>query len=148
MKIILKDNIKGVGEKDQILDVSDGYAVNFLIPKNLASKAIKKDIDKIDENKKEKQQTNEDIEEKWFDLLKKLNREIVFEEKTNDKGVLFNSIGSDEISKYIAENAETTKRPEITIDENIKKIGDFYAIIKIGDKKIKITIRVKPFTTT
>ena len=61
MKVILKDNIKGVGKKDEIINASDGYARNFLFPKNLAVEANSENMSKL-QAQKESTQYKKDVE--------------------------------------------------------------------------------------
>lgn len=53
MKVILLDNIKGVGKKDEIINASDGYARNYLFPKKLAVEATKENLSKLDSKMKQ-----------------------------------------------------------------------------------------------
>ena len=71
MKVILLDNIKGVGKKDEVINAADGYARNFLFPKKLAVEANAENMSKLN-NKKEQQATRRTWKSKQLkNLLKK-----------------------------------------------------------------------------
>ena len=70
MKVILLDNIKGVGKKDEIINASDGYARNFLFPKKLAVEANAENMSKLN-NKKDANQYKKDVEKQAAEEIKK-----------------------------------------------------------------------------
>ena len=98
IKVILKENIKGVGKKDEIVEVKDGYANNFLFAQNKAVPATEENIKKL-KNKAEKNKKDHEKEVKKAEEIKgKINnKEIVLAVKAGDNGKVFGSIGSKEI---------------------------------------------------
>lgn len=149
MKVLLLKDVKKIGNKNDIVDVSDGYARNYLLPKGLATEAepgkIKhiKDMKKIEKKKKENQkQTSEE-------LLEKLQSHT-YEIKVNagENGKLFGAITSKDISKRIKEvsGIEFDKK-WFNEKINIKELGKHIIKIKLpqnvkGEIKINI-IRIK-----
>ena len=139
VKVILKENIKGVGKKDEIVEVKDGYANNFLFAQNKAVAATEENIKKL-KNKAEKNKKDHEKEVKKAEEVKgKINnKEITLAVKAGDNGKVFGSIGSKEIVD------EIKKVFGITIDK--KKIDGENSRMKelgIHDVEVKLHSEVK-----
>ena len=93
MKVILKQDIKGVGKKDQVINANDGYARNFLFPKNLAVPADKENMTKL-EGKKASQNHKKEVEKEEAEKIKAKLQEITLKisAKIGNNGKLFGSI--------------------------------------------------------
>ncbi len=145
MKVILNQDIKGVGKKDQVINASDGYAKNYLFPKNLAVPADKGNMSKWqdrkdsaefkkEEERKKAQKTKEEIE----------NTTLVLSAKAGDNGKIFGAITSKEIAEELLKQKNIViDKKKITI-ENIKNIGEYTAQIKLFEKiiaKLKIIVK-------
>ena len=74
MKVILKADIKGVGKKDQVINASDGYARNFLFPKNLAVEATPENMQKLNSQNQAKQYRKDQEKEQAQEIAKKLEK--------------------------------------------------------------------------
>jgi len=140
MKVILLQNTAGLGEKYEVKNVSDGYARNFLFPKNLAKLATPKAVKVIEIEKKRREQEKEvqkDILK--LNIQKLMETKIIVERKTNEKGHLFDSLDPKDISKILKEKYQLDIPPKIIKIENpIKAIGDFK--IKVGENEIAVTV--------
>ena len=122
MKVILLDNIKGVGKKDEVINASDGYARNFLFPKKLALEATKDNLVKL-KAKQDSNQHKKDLEKaKAIEIANKL-KEIVLkiEVKAGDNGKIFGGVTSKEISENLKTqyNIDVDKK-KIVLKETIK----------------------------
>lgn len=145
MKVVLNQDVKGVGKKFQTVEVSEGYARNFLLPKKIASVANNKTLSesktKTEALKfKKDTETNEALEKK--SILEK--GYITFKSKTGDNGKLFGSITEKEISEEIKKiyNLEIDKK-KINIEKQIKEIGAYIAKVKLYEgviANIKISV--------
>ena len=133
MKVILLDNIKGVGKKDEVINASDGYARNFLFPKKLAIEASKDNLVKLkarqDSNKHKK-----DLEKaKAIEIADKL-KDIVLkiQVKAGDNGKIFGGVTSKEISENLKSqyNIDIDKK-KIVLKETIKVLGTVNVEIKL-----------------
>jgi len=137
MKVILKQNIKGVGHKYEIKDVSDGYANNFLIPKKLAEYASSEAVKKAEILKATNQaevEIKEKLTEKQMEMLKDVR--VVLKKKGNEKGHLFEKIHPEEISKALKEQANIEIDSEFIVLENpIKEVGEHPIAVKVGKNK-------------
>jgi len=147
MKVILKENIKGVGNKYEVKDVADGYANNFLIPRKLAEYATPEAARKAEILKSTtlaEKQIRERLTEKQIEMLKGVK--IILKKKGNDKGHLFEKIHPAEISQSLKEQAKIEIDPEfLTIEKPIKEIGEHTVGVQIGKNKgeFKVVIEIE-----
>ena len=125
MKVILLQDVAGIGRKGEVKNVSDGYAGNFLLPKKLAQIATPSMIVSIEKTKKQGDQDKEvqkNIMEKNITGLKDLKVEL--KAKANEKGHLFSIIHQDEISKILKEKYHLDIPSKIIeISKPIKELG-------------------------
>ena len=126
MKIILSQDITGVGRKGEVKNVSDGYARNFLLPNKLGQIATPAAIASADKLKKQMEQDKDvqkDILEKNIKGLKDLK--VQLKAKANEKGHLFSIIHPDEISKILKEEHHLDIPSKmIEIEKPIKELGE------------------------
>lgn len=145
MKVILLQDIGGLGKRFEIKNVADGYALNFLIPKKMAEPATPKAIEvatRILAEADVKRKIQEDLLVKNFKGVE--GAEIVLKGKASDKGHLFAGIHAAEISKAIKTGIGADIPAEfIDIPEAIKTVGAHEVLIKIGDKKLKLRLMVE-----
>lgn len=138
MKVILKDNVKSLGKKGEIVSISDGYARNFLFPKGLAIEANSSNL-KVQNKKDEKiERDRKDVLEKAKQLKIALeDKEVIFYMKIGGNGKAFSSLTTKEISKEIKKqlNQEIDKK-KIVITHPIKAVGTFTCNIKLHPKVI------------
>ena len=145
MKVILTQDVKGQGKKDQVVEVSDGYARNFLFPKKLAVPADNTALN-IVKNKESSKQHKLDVEKQnALDIAKKLESITVkFEYAAGPDKKLYGSVTSKDIAEALKKNhgIDIDKR-KITLKENIKSFGNFSADVKLfTDVTGKISILV------
>ncbi len=133
MKVILLDNIKGVGKKDEIINASDGYARNFLFPKKLAVEANAENMSKLN-NKKESANYKKEVEKQNAEELAKKLKGIMLKirVKAGENGKIFGGVTAKEISDNlkIQYNFEVDKK-KIDLKEPIKTLGEFNVDIKL-----------------
>ncbi|AVP55830.1 50S ribosomal protein L9 [Clostridium tetani] len=144
MKVILLKDVKKLGKKDDVVNVSDGYARNFLFPRKLALEAKESNLNLLNNKKEaERKQKLAELEEaqKLADELK--NQELILKVKSGDNGKLFGSITGKDISD------ELKKKFKLDIDrrkinvENIRQLGVYDVEIKLYPEvstKIKVKI--------
>ena len=148
MKVILCADVKGQGKKDQIVDVSDGYARNFLFPKKLAIPADAKGINEA-KNKEASKQHKIDVElQNAKEIAEKLKSvKVVFEYAAGPDKKLYGSVTSKDIAEALKRDyAIDIDKRKITLKENIKSFGSFTADVKLFTDvsgKINITVTSK-----
>lgn len=134
--ILLKDVIK-IGHKYDIKNVSDGYAMNFLIPNKLAEPATDKKIKKVATiklNKDVENQINQNLLLKNMESLH--GARVEMQVKANEKGHLFKGIHIEEIVEALKDQDHIDLKPGyIQLKQPIKEIGEFDIEAKIGDVK-------------
>ena len=145
MKVILKQDIKGVGKKDQVVNVSDGYVRNFLFPKNMAVEANNENMSKLkakqDSNAFKKQQEKEEaqkVDEKLSNVVLKIPV------KAGGNGKIFGGVSTKEISELIEKNYKIkVDKKKIELKETIKELGSRTINIKLYEgviAKLKIDV--------
>lgn len=146
MKVLFLKDVTNVAKKDQIKEVSDGYAINFLIPKNIAIPATKdvvlKTTHKIINIEKEKKQKNSELEH-LSDKLK--NLKISFKAKANKEGHLFGGINNEDIVKKIKDIFQIEiEKDKINLDHHLKNLGTHKIKIKLpNQKETDLTINIE-----
>lgn len=133
MKVILKADIKGVGKKDQIINASDGYARNFLFPKNLAVEANNENMSKLkakqDSNAYRKAQEKEEAK-KIAEKLEKILLKVPV--KAGENGKIFGGVSAKEIADLLKENYQIeVDKKKIDLKETIKSLGTRTITIKL-----------------
>lgn len=145
MKVILKADIKGVGKKDQVINASDGYARNFLFPKNLAVEANTENMSKLkskqDSNIYRKNQEKQEAQK----IAKELANILVkIKVKAGENGKIFGGVSSKEIAENLEKqyNIKVDKK-KIDLKETIKTLGVHAVEIKLYEgvtEKVKIDV--------
>ena len=144
MKIVLLENVKKLGKKDEIIEVSDGYARNYIIPKKIGIEATNDNINNVrlknkNEEKKDENLKNEALKNK--EMLEKLVFDLKI--KAGANGKTFGSITSKEISEVIkGKTGFSCDKKDIELDESIKNIGEYKIKLKLY-KDIFALINVK-----
>lgn len=144
MKVILQKDIPTLGEAGDIKDVSDGYARNFLLPKNLviiANESSRKAIDHQKRLIKIKKDKRRKVSEKVSESLAAVEIRIVVQAGEGDK--LFGSVTAMDISRRLKELGYEIDKRKIHLDEPIKKLGDYEVSIKLEEgltAKVKVSV--------
>lgn len=146
MKVILNADVKGSGKKGDIIEVSDGFAKNFLFKKNLAKPATSSSINEA-EQKKQAQAYHKAEEIKAMQELAAALKEkkVTLPIKTGESGRLFGSVTSAQIAQALAELGFTVDKKKIVLKEPIKNLGVYSIDIRLMEKvETKIFVEVTP----
>ena len=145
MKVILLQDIKNVGKKEQVIEANDGYARNFLFPKNLAVEATKDNMLKLQAKKtSEVNKKNAEIATNK-EIAKKLEKiELTIKAKAGENGKIFGGVTSKEISEELKKQYKfDIDKKKIALKDTIKNLGRFTAEIKFGDGvNAKLTLNI------
>lgn len=134
MKVILLQDVKGLGKKGEVVNAKDGYARNFLFPKNLATEATQGNVKVLEEQRTAKKIRQEEELARAKELAEKISKFTVeIKSKSGENGKLFGSITTKEIADQL------NKQHKIKIDKrkievdggNIKTIGTTMAEVKV-----------------
>jgi len=135
MKVILQEDVKGKGKRGELVNVSDGYARNFLLPKKLAVAATPENLAVMKQQDSAKQKKFEEDKAKALDIASKLeNVQVKIAAKgSGEGGKLFGSITSKEIAEELLKQHKIeVEKNKIVQDEPIKSFGSFEIKCKLG----------------
>ena len=124
MKVILTDEIRGLGTRGDIVTVKDGYARNFLIPKKLAREATTGNLKSIEQEKKKwalLAQQERDQAQKAADAVKGVK--VTIQKRVGDTGQLFGSVTANEIADALVAKGVQVEKRRIELDHPIKSLG-------------------------
>ncbi len=144
MKIILRQDYERLGKFGDIVEVKDGYARNYLIPKNIAYPAKPNFIKVIEEEKKHKQFKLLKAKRQAEELAKKLESvSITISVSVGEEDKMFGSVTSQDIGKALEEQGIEIDRRKIVLEEPIKELGIYSVPIKLHpevEAKIKVWV--------
>lgn len=145
MKVILFEDVKKVGKKGEIVEVSDGYARNFLFTKKLGAEATNKNINDLKLEKASEQRKEQEIYEEALKISEKIKASsITVPIKTGDGGRIFGSVSTKEITKEAKDQMglEIDKK-KMLLKEPIKALGIFTIPVKLHPKVTsELTVKV------
>lgn len=142
MKVILLQDIKGKGKKGQMVEVSDGYARNYMLPRKMAVEATTDNINTMRMNDKAKIEKEQRARQEAAEIAGKLkDLELQLLCKGGGAGRLFGSVTSQEIADALKENGIELDRKKIVIEEPIKTVGLYTVKCKLG-YEINASLRI------
>jgi len=155
MKIILLEDVKGLGKKSEVKEVKSGYAKNFLIPKNLAKLGTEENIENLNRQKTVSAEKENKITANLKEIVNQLKKfKLELSLKTGENKQVFGSIGLPEIKKAL-KNSEVFQKIskeikgeikdfKIILEKPIKALGEHFIEIGLGKGikgKIKVDVR-------
>ena len=146
MKVILLQDVKGKGKKGQMLEVSDGYARNFMLPKKLAMEATPDAINTMRMNDKAAAEKAARERAEAMDISRKLRELIVtVTAKGGGNGRLFGAVTTQEIAAALEKQAGSKlDKRKIVLNENIKNVGTYTATCKLGyEINAPLTVKIE-----
>ena len=145
MKVILTQDVRGQGKRGQMIEVSDGYARNFLLPRKLAQEATADNINTMRMNDKATQERQAKERAEALELRNRMKDMTVVVTAKGGAGRLFGSVTNTEVSEALAKQAgvQLDKR-KIVLDEPIKSVGVYTVKCKLGyeiNAELKIEVK-------
>lgn len=145
MKVILQQDVKGHGKKGEMVDVSDGYARNFLLPRKLAITATTDNINTMKLQEKARLAQIEREKEEAREIVKKLEGCMVkISAKAGDSGKLFGSVTAKEISEALEKQFSISiEKNKVVLSDPIKAFGTYEVKCKLGHEisgKINVVV--------
>lgn len=144
MKVILQKDIASLGDAGDIKEVAEGYARNYLIPKNLvivANESSKKAMEHQKKLIRIKKDKRKKASETLADSMKGI--ELVIPAQVGEEGKLFGSITSMDIAKYLADKGFAVDKRKILLETPIKQEGEFTVSVKLDEglsTAVKVTV--------
>ena len=149
MKVILLQDVRGIGKKNDVKEVADGYARNFLFLRNLAEAATPQALKKLEKMKENMETEDKELKNRLENLARDMKgKYIEFELKTGEDGSVFGSVTKEMIMKAIREHFSKHDRVDVILDHPIKKIGE--QVVRVDLKKgieAELKIIVRPSRT-
>jgi len=144
MKVILLKDVRKVGKKFEVRDVSDGYALNFLIPQKSAEVATEASLRRLETLKTRDQAEKKVHEDLLLKNLKDLDgKTIELVESANDKGSLFKGVHREEIVVAIKKETQIDMAPEyIMLEKPLKEVGEHTVEARVQDKTVKFKVNI------
>ncbi|GAB6182593.1 50S ribosomal protein L9 [Thermodesulfovibrio hydrogeniphilus] len=144
MKVILKDDVQGLGKAGQIVNVKDGYARNYLLPRGLALIADEKNVKlleiqkkKFEEEAKKRRQDAESVAQRLSEL------QLTIKAKAGEDQKLFGSITAKDIAEALQKEGFSVDKKQVVISEPIKRVGEYAIEIKLQEgisAKLKVNV--------
>ena len=144
MKVILLKHVPKTGNKHDIINVADGFALNSLFPKGLAERATSGAIKRVETIKLGEEAERAVREDLLLKNLKELNDlKIIISGKANDKGHFFAGIHKEEIIAALKEQKQVDMdSSHIVLDKALKEVGDHKVEVKVQDKDSYFTVEL------
>lgn len=147
MKIILLQSVPSVGHKDDVKNVADGYARNFLIPQNLAKSATEEALKSHAQQKEKTERERAATHRAYQELLEKLKSVVLqFKMKIAEGGTTFGSVTTADIQDALKKQGIAIKKDWIQLEESIKTTGAHAVKIKFPQElygEIKIVVEAE-----
>ncbi|MHC4130849.1 MAG: 50S ribosomal protein L9 [Planctomycetota bacterium] len=137
MKVLLCEDVKELGWLGDVVDVKDGYARNYLLPKGIAKKASASNVKAIAKEKEKRAETRI-AEQKRFEAAaeKVQGAEAVIAARANEQGHLFGSVGPKEIAENLRAQGFEVADEIVKLQENIKQVGTHQVNLRFSEDSI------------
>ena len=145
MKVILLQDVKGKGKKGQMIEVSDGYARNYMLPRKIAVEATADAVNTMRMNDKATQERIAREKAEAMEISRKLREmTVTVTAKGGGAGRLFGSVTNQEIADALAKTGIKLDKRKITIAEPIKNVGTYTVTCKLGyEISAPLTVKIE-----
>lgn len=135
MKVILLQDVKGVGKEGQVVEVSDGYGRNFLLKKKLAKESSAANLNEV----KLKQGARAEHEKRAYEAAQELSKDLggktfTMKMKSGEGGKLYGAVTAADVSDLLKKNGYEIEKKQVVIESPIKNIGTCGVRIKLHPK--------------
>ena len=145
MKVILLQDVKGKGKKGQMIEVSDGYARNYMLPRKIAVEATADAVNTMRMNDKATQERIAREKAEAMEISKKLREmTLTVTAKGGGAGRLFGSVTNQEIADALAKTGIKLDKRKIIIADPIKNVGTYTVTCKLGyEISVPLTVKIE-----
>ena len=146
MKVILLEDIKSLGKRGDVKNTADGYARNFLVPKNLAKPATPTALKELESQKVTLEKQLQELKAEIENIEKAtVSEPLILTVRVGEKGEVFSSVGAREIKERLVEKFPVLKSTDLKVEaDHIRELGRQEIGIKLKGVEGKITIEVQP----
>lgn len=146
MKLVLTDDVKGLGHRGDVVNVAEGYGRNFLLPKQLAFPATPGNLKRLEQERKRydaRVSHEKDEAQKVAQSIEGIR--IVLQKKSGENDALYGSVTSSELADALAAKGVSVDKRKIDLEEPIKRLGEHTVHVKLHKEvTVAITVEVKP----
>ena len=144
MKVILLEDVRGSGKAGEVVNVSDGYARNMLIPRKLAGEATAQNRKQLEKKKEAEKKKFEEDKAAALELKAKLEGAVItLKTKAGENGKVFGSVTSKDIADALKEQGFDVDKKKIQLDSPIKTLGETTVSVKLFTEiagKVKVNV--------
>lgn len=135
MKVVLMQEVKGLGQPGQIKDVADGYARNYLLPQGLATIATPGAVKEVEQRQATERKRQEKLDQEMRSVGKKLDgTNVKVRSKVGEGGKLYGSITTADIAEALEKQAnQTVDKRKIEIEEPIRHVGEYKIPVRLSN---------------
>ena len=134
VKLLLKESIKNVGRVGDIVEVSPGYARNYLLPQDLAVQPTPGNVKKVEERRKEIEKQERERREEQARMIQQLNGvEVHLERRANEQGHLFGSVSATDIAKALQAQGYNVNPDDVNLPGKLDRIDTYQVTIKFAE---------------
>jgi large subunit ribosomal protein L9 len=146
VKLLLQESIKNVGRVGDVVEVSPGYARNFLLPKGLAVQPTANNVKKVEARKQEVERLERERRDQQVALIKQLEGvEVTLERRANDRGHLFGSVSATDIAKQLQGQGFNINPDDVNLPGKLDRIDKYMVNIRFAeDLQAEVKVYVAP----
>jgi large subunit ribosomal protein L9 len=146
VKLLLQESIKNVGRVGDVVEVSPGYARNYLLPKGLAVEPTKNNLKKVEARRQEIEKQEREKREQQERLLKKLEgKDVTLERKANDQGHLYGAVSATDIARQLQADGFNVEAEDVLLPGKLDQINTYTVKIRFAeDLETDLKIYVAP----
>ena len=144
MKVYMLQDVEKVGMAGQVIKVSDGYAMNFLIPRKLAKKVAAGEEAFFQTRAMKVKVDSQTLNSKTAMLAERIkNLHLVIKERVHDNGKLYGAVGADEVIELLKKKDVNVNRKQIEFKKAVRSVGEHKVVVKLSSKlKPELTLKV------
>jgi large subunit ribosomal protein L9 len=134
VKLLLKESVKNVGRVGDLVEVSPGFARNYLLPQDLAVHPTPNNVKKVEERKKEVERQERERREQQAAMIKQLEGvEVTLERRANEQGHLFGSVSATDIAKSLQAQGFNIEPGDVNLPGKLDRIDTYQVQVKFAD---------------
>jgi large subunit ribosomal protein L9 len=146
VKLLLQESIKNVGRVGEVVEVSAGYARNYLLPKRLAVEPTKANLKKVEARRQEIEKQERERREQQATLIKRLEgKDVTLERKANDQGHLYGAVSATDIAKALQAEGFNIEAGDVLLPGKLDQINTYTVKIRFAeDLETDLKVYVAP----
>ncbi len=150
MQVILRDDVPALGNAGEMVNVRDGYARNYLLPKKLAVQADAKNIKMLEHERRVVTIRQAALKKDAEVLAEKIRKiELVFQHEAGEEGKLFGSVTAHDVLAALLEKGITIDRRRLRLQEPIKAVGEYAVEMRLhAEVQVAVRVKVQAIATT